>query len=129
MFVDRRSASGNGRARAAREAQGEQHYASLDNDHRTWRRIDGCESLFFHRQGEFRDRTFENQLSGIGLDPCDSRDRSLEHHLSRPRGPAFAHARRCRLRQPPRHVAPLGWEHIALTGDYVWSTGFLQAAA
>ena len=27
------------------------------------------------------------------------------------------------------HVAPLGWEHIALTGDYVWSTGFLQAAA
>jgi hypothetical protein len=20
------------------------------------------------------------------------------------------------------HVAPLGWEHIALTGDYVWST-------
>ena len=19
------------------------------------------------------------------------------------------------------HVAPLGWEHIALTGDYVWS--------
>jgi hypothetical protein len=27
------------------------------------------------------------------------------------------------------HVAPLGWEHIALTGDYIWSdsnsgTGF-----
>ena len=21
-----------------------------------------------------------------------------------------------------RHVAPLGWEHIGLTGDYVWST-------
>jgi hypothetical protein len=20
------------------------------------------------------------------------------------------------------HVAPLGWEHIALTGDYVWAT-------
>jgi Tn3 transposase DDE domain len=20
-----------------------------------------------------------------------------------------------------RHVAPLGWEHIGLTGDYVWS--------
>jgi hypothetical protein len=19
------------------------------------------------------------------------------------------------------HVAPLGWEHIALTGDYIWS--------
>ena len=21
------------------------------------------------------------------------------------------------------HVAPLGWEHISLTGDYVWSDG------
>jgi Tn3 transposase DDE domain len=21
-----------------------------------------------------------------------------------------------------RHVAPLGWEHTGLTGDYVWST-------
>ena len=21
------------------------------------------------------------------------------------------------------HVAPLGWEHIGLTGDYVWSNG------
>ena len=21
------------------------------------------------------------------------------------------------------HVAPLGWEHIALTGDYVWANG------
>jgi hypothetical protein len=21
------------------------------------------------------------------------------------------------------HVAPLGWEHIALTGDYVWADG------
>ena len=20
------------------------------------------------------------------------------------------------------HVAPLGWEHIALTGDYVWTS-------
>ena len=20
-----------------------------------------------------------------------------------------------------RHVAPLGWEHIGLTGDYVWA--------
>jgi len=26
------------------------------------------------------------------------------------------------------HVAPLGWEHIGLTGDYVWSTAELPAA-
>ena len=25
------------------------------------------------------------------------------------------------------HVAPLGWEHIALTGDYVWSTARPEA--
>jgi hypothetical protein len=25
------------------------------------------------------------------------------------------------------HVAPLGWEHIALTGDYVWSEVTPQA--
>jgi Tn3 transposase DDE domain len=25
------------------------------------------------------------------------------------------------------HVAPLGWEHIALTGDYVWSRVTPQA--
>ena len=25
------------------------------------------------------------------------------------------------------HVAPLGWEHIALTGDYVWSAAGPEA--
>ena len=25
------------------------------------------------------------------------------------------------------HVTPLGWEHIALTGDYVWSTARSEA--
>ncbi len=35
------------------------------------------------------------------------------------------HAMRARGRAVPtelvRHVAPLGWEHISLTGDYVWA--------
>jgi hypothetical protein len=22
-----------------------------------------------------------------------------------------------------KHVAPLGWEHLSLTGDYAWDTG------
>ena len=26
-----------------------------------------------------------------------------------------------------RHVAPLGWEHIGLTGDYVWSADPMPA--
>ena len=25
------------------------------------------------------------------------------------------------LTKPLAHVAPLGWEHIALTGDYIWN--------
>ena len=25
--------------------------------------------------------------------------------------------------EPLSHVAPLGWEHIALTGDYDWNAG------
>jgi hypothetical protein len=24
-----------------------------------------------------------------------------------------------------KHVAPLGWEHLSLTGDYAWDTGDL----
>ena len=27
-----------------------------------------------------------------------------------------------------RHVAPLGWEHIGLTGDYVWAEEAQPAA-
>ncbi len=26
-----------------------------------------------------------------------------------------------------RHVAPLGWKHIGLTGDYVWGAGPVPA--
>jgi hypothetical protein len=28
----------------------------------------------------------------------------------------------CQLEDLLSHVAPLGWEHIGITGDYVWST-------
>ena len=24
-----------------------------------------------------------------------------------------------------KHIAPLGWEHLSLTGDYAWDTGDL----
>jgi TnpA family transposase len=48
-------------------------------------------AVFFHRQGEIRDRTFENQeLPGIRLEPHHRRDRPLEHRLPRPRHPAPA---------------------------------------
>jgi TnpA family transposase len=80
-------------------------------------------AVFFHRLGEIRDRTFENQryrASGLNLavaaiilwntvylgravDELRSRGEIIpDEHLA--------------------HIAPLGWEHIAFNGDYVWPT-------
>jgi TnpA family transposase len=79
-------------------------------------------AVFFHRQGEIRDRTFENQsfrASGLSLITA-----------------AIVHWNTVYLDRVVRqlcaqgatipddllaHVAPLGWEHIGLTGDYVWT--------
>jgi TnpA family transposase len=79
-------------------------------------------AVFFHRQGEIRDRTFENQsfrASGLSLITA-----AIVHwnmvYLDRA-------VRQLRAQDgivPDdllAHVAPLGWEHIGLTGDYVWT--------
>ena len=78
-------------------------------------------AVFFHRLGEIRDRTFENQryrASGLNLavaaiilwntvylgravDELRSQGEVIPDDLL-------------------AHVAPLGWEHIAFNGDYVW---------
>ena len=78
-------------------------------------------AVFFHRLGEIRDRTFENQryrASGLNLavaaiilwntiylgrvvDELRSRGEIVSDEIL-------------------AHVAPLGWEHIAFNGDYVW---------
>ena len=51
-------------------------------------------AVFFHRQGEIRDRTFENQsFRASGLSPYHRRNRALEHGLSRPCCPASPCAR------------------------------------
>ena len=84
-------------------------------------------AVFFHRLGEIRDRTFENQryrASGLNLavaaiilwntvylgravDELRSRGEVIPHDLL-------------------AHVAPLGWEHIVFNGDYVWPQGALE---
>jgi TnpA family transposase len=79
-------------------------------------------AVFFHRQGEIRDRTFENQsfrASGLSLITA-----AIVHwntvYLER----VVQHLRAQGGIVPNdllAHVAPLGWEHIALTGDYVWA--------
>jgi TnpA family transposase len=78
-------------------------------------------AVFFHRQGEIRDRTFENQsfrASGLSLITA-----AIVHWNTVYLDRAVQHLRAQGIVIPDSllaHVAPLGWEHIALTGDYVW---------
>jgi len=80
-------------------------------------------AVFFHRQGEFRDRTFENQsfrASGLSLLTA-----AIVHWNTIYLDQAVQHLRAQGVSVPDEllaHVAPLGWEHIALTGDYDWNT-------
>jgi TnpA family transposase len=78
-------------------------------------------AVFFHRLGEIRDRTFENQqhrASGLNL-LVTAITLWNTRYLNR----AIAALREVEdvsdYLLP--HLSPLGWEHINLTGDYVWS--------
>jgi hypothetical protein len=80
-------------------------------------------AVFFNRLGEIRDRTFENlcyRASGLNLvaaaiilwntvyvSRAVDQLRAKGHHIHD---------------DLLSHVAPLGWEHISLTGDYVWTS-------
>ena len=77
-------------------------------------------AVFIHRLGEIRDRTYENQqhrASGLNLLVTAIilwNTRYLERAVAT-------------LRQNEdvpdhllAHLSPLGWEHVNLTGDYVW---------
>jgi TnpA family transposase len=78
-------------------------------------------AVFFHRQGEIRDRTFENQsfrASGLSLITA-----AIVHWNTVYLDRAVRQLRARGVAVPDdllAHVAPLGWEHIGLTGDYVW---------
>jgi hypothetical protein len=78
-------------------------------------------AVFFNRLGELRDRSFENQryrASGLNL---------VVAAIVLWNTVYLGHAIRA-LREQSRsvdekllaHLSPLGWEHISLTGDYVW---------
>lgn len=79
-------------------------------------------AVFFHRLGELRDRSFENQAfraSGLNLLVAaiilwNTRYLQAAFDALAARGTAVSP-------DLMRHVAPLGWEHISLTGDYVWA--------
>jgi len=80
-------------------------------------------AVFFHRQGEFRDRTFENQsFRASGLSVLTA---AIVYWNTVYLHRAVEHLRAQGVVIPDdllAHVAPLGWEHIALTGDYDWNT-------
>ena len=78
-------------------------------------------AVFFHRLGQIRDRTYENQqyrASGLNLLVTAIilwNTRYLDRAVA---------ALRQAEEVPDRllaHLSPLGWEHVNLTGDYVWS--------
>ncbi len=79
-------------------------------------------AVFFNRLGELRDRTFENQsyrASGLNLVAAAV---ILWNAVYLARA---VEALRTRNEIVPddllAHVAPLGWEHVGLTGDYSWT--------
>ena len=73
-------------------------------------------AIFFCRLGEMRDRTFENQAyraSGLNL-------LVAAVIMWNTRYLQLAAADLGIGPETMRHVAPLGWEHLSLTGDYAW---------
>ena len=78
-------------------------------------------AVFIHRLGEIRDRTYENQqhrVSGLNLLVTAIilwNTRYLERAVAALR----------QVEDVPdhllAHLSPLGWEHVNLTGDYVWA--------
>ncbi len=80
-------------------------------------------AVCFHRQGEIRDRTFENQsfrASGLSLITA-----AIVHWNTVYLDRIVRRLRELGTTVPDdllAHVAPLGWEHVALTGDYVWTS-------
>ena len=80
-------------------------------------------AVHFNRLGEIRDRSFENQVyKASGLNLLVSaiilwNTQYLKLALDELRKQGF-HVDDSLI----KHISPLGWEHVILTGDYVWET-------
>ena len=79
-------------------------------------------AVFIHRLGEIRDRTFENQkhrASGLNLVVT-----AIILWNTRYLGRAIDALRK--VEDVPdahlTHLSPIGWEHVNLTGDYIWGS-------
>jgi TnpA family transposase len=78
-------------------------------------------AVFFNRQGDLRDRSFENQryrASGLNLIVAAIilwNTVYLERAVAALRGHGVVIED-----EALAHLSPIGWEHINLTGDYTW---------
>ena len=84
-------------------------------------------AVFFHRLGEVRDRSFENQrhrASGLNL-LCAAIILWNTVYLQRAVDALRAQNQKQNVSFEEgllSYLSPLGWEHINLTGDYSWNT-------
>lgn len=79
-------------------------------------------AVFFNQLGEIRDRSYEDQLHrASGLQLIISAIVTWNSiYISR----AIETLRSKGIHIPKeyiQHISPLGWEYIALTGDYIWN--------
>jgi len=86
-------------------------------------------AVFFNRQGEMRDRSFENQnyrASGLNLVVAAIilwNTVYLERAIA-----ALEKQGKPILEDLIPHISPQAWEHINLTGDYIWKLSRRVAA-
>jgi hypothetical protein len=76
--------------------------------------------VFFNRLGEIRDRSFENQqyrASGLNLVVAAI---TLWNTVYLERAVTLLGKSQAVDTALLQHVSPLGWEHVGLTGDYLW---------
>ena len=80
-------------------------------------------AVFFHERGEIRDRSFESQaFRASGLNLVVS---AIVHWNTVYIERAVSHLRSVRREIPDhllKHISPLSWEHINLTGIYTWDS-------
>lgn len=80
-------------------------------------------AVFFHERGEIRDRSFESQaFRASGLNLVVS---AIVHWNTVYIERAVTHLRKMRREIPDhllKHISPLSWEHINLTGIYTWDS-------
>ena len=86
-------------------------------------------ALFFNRLGELRDRRFENQVfRASGLNLLVAAIILWNSHYLAAAFDSLGTRGQPLSRDITKHIAPLGWEHISLTGDYIWSERAQPAA-